>query len=160
MAIVLARVDDRLLHGQVVVAWRQYLGFDAAYVVDDGVAGDPLVVETLRLAAPFDLAVRTLTVREAASVLAAPSMERIVLLFSEPQAALALLEAGISLNELNLGNLASGPGRKRVLRSISLSEAETAVLDALSARGVRVTLQQTPDERAVDWETVRRKVTW
>lgn len=158
MAILLARLDDRLLHGQVVVAWRQVLHFDVAYVIDDGVAGDPLLLDTLRLAAPFDLHVRVLTVSEAVDALAELPTGRAILLFKTPQPALALVEAGVTLPGLNVGNLASGKGRVRVHGSISLSKAEAAVLDALSARGVRVTFQQTPDDRAVGWEVVRKRV--
>jgi PTS system mannose-specific IIB component len=159
VAIVLARIDDRLLHGQVVVAWRQVLAFDIVYVIDDGVAGDPYLVDTLRLAAPFDLQVRVLSVAEATAALTDPPPGRAILLFKTPQAALALVEAGVGLSELNVGNLASGMGRKRVQRSIALSVEEAEALDTLSARGVQVTFQQTPEERAVRWEVVRRKVT-
>ena len=158
MAIVLARVDDRLLHGQVVVAWRRVLAFDTVYVIDDGVAGDPYLVDTLRLAAPSDLQVRALSVVEATAALADPPSGRAILLFKTPQAALALVEAGVSLPGLNVGNLAWGAGRKRVQRSIALSAEEAEVLERLSARGVQVTFQQAPEERAVGWEVVRRKV--
>jgi len=158
VTILLARIDDRLLHGQVVVAWRQVLAFDTAYVIDDGVAGDPYLVDTLRLAAPFDLQVRALTVEEGAAAFAESPTGRVLLLFKTAQSVLALVEAGVALPGLNVGNLAAGAGRRRVQRSISLSGEEAAALDALTARGVRVTFQQTPDDRAVGWKVVRRKI--
>jgi len=158
VTIVLARLDDRLLHGQVVVAWRQFLRFDTAYVIDDGVAGDPYLVDALCLAAPSDLQVRVMTVAEAALALTEAPVGRAILLFKIPLSALALVEVGVALPGLNVGNLASGPGRVRVQRSISLSKEEAATLDELSARGVEVTFQQTPDDRAVGWDVLRRKI--
>ena len=130
-----------------------------AYVIDDGVAGDPYLVDALRLTAPFDLQVRALSVEEAVDALANPPTGRVLLLFKTPRSALAIVEAGLDLPELNVGNLASGTGRKRVRHSIALSAEEVETLETLSARGVQVTFQQTPDDRAVDWEVLRRKVT-
>jgi mannose/fructose/N-acetylgalactosamine-specific phosphotransferase system component IIB len=159
MPICWARVDDRLIHGQVVVAWRSYLRFDAIAVVDDAVAGDPYLRDVLCMAAPADLDVGVYTTKEAVDVLTAPVSSRVLLLFTRPETALALVEAGVALPHLNVGNLAASPGSRRVLGSISLSSAHADALDALAARGVRITFQATPDDPALDWQAVRRRRT-
>lgn len=151
------RVDDRLIHGQVVVAWRGYLRFDTILVVDDEVAGDPYLRDVLCLAAPAGLTVGVYTTAAAVSVLTTPACGQIVLL-KRPETALSLLTAGVSLPQLNVGNLAAAPGSRRVAGAISLTPAHAAALDALTGRGVRVTFQATPDDPALDWETVRRRV--
>jgi PTS system mannose-specific IIB component len=150
------RVDDRLIHGQVVVAWRDYLRYDTILIVDDELAGDPYLRDVLCLAAPAGVKVGVHTTTEAVSVLIAPAFGQIVLL-KRPETALALVEAGVPLPQLNVGNLAAAPGSRRVVGSISLTPAHVLTLDALAGHGVRVTFQATPDDPALDWETVRRR---
>lgn len=152
-----ARVDDRLIHGQVVVGWRQHLRFEKVWVVDDALAADPFIGDVLRLAAPADVAVRLLTVAQAARALAAPTARQTLLLFREPQAALALVEAGVRLAQLNVGNLAARPGSRRAWQSISLTDAHAAALDALAERGVSIAFQATPDDPPLSWAQVRRR---
>jgi mannose/fructose/N-acetylgalactosamine-specific phosphotransferase system component IIB len=151
------RVDDRLIHGQVVVAWRNYLRFDTIFVVDDEVAGDPYLRDVLCLAAPAGLTVGVYTTAGAVSTLTASAVGQIVLL-KRPETALALAKAGVPLPQLNVGNIAAAPGSRRVVGSISLTPAHVAALDALAGRGVCITFQATPDDPALDWETVRRRV--
>jgi PTS system mannose-specific IIB component len=152
-----ARVDDRLIHGQVAVAWRRHLGYEAIWIVDDALCEDPFLAETLRLAAPQDVAVEAHTVAAAVDALRTQMPERLLLLFRQPQAAVALVEAGADFKQVVVGNLAPSLGSKRVMRSITLNAAQVAALDALTARGVRVIFQPTPDDPALGWVAVRRR---
>ena len=157
------RIDERLIHGQVVVAWRRYLGYDEICVVDDAVAGDPFLSDVLRLAGPDGVAVRVCTVQGAAEALASrvggrlhPALQgRILLLCKHPQTVLDLVEAGLLLSQVNVGNLSGGS--IPAMRSISLSPEDVAALDALAEHGVRITFQPTPDDPEVDWQVVRRR---
>lgn len=159
------RVDDRLLHGQVTVGWRQHLRYDTVWVVDDGVRSDPLLEEALRLAAPAGVSVRVYSVSEGIAALAsAPELadggsreQRCLLLVKSPQTALSLVEGGMPLEQVNVGNLAARPGAKRVFKSISLTREQARALDALSERGVRITFQLTPHDMRADWQIVRRR---
>ena len=164
------RVDDRLLHGQVTVAWRQHLLPDEIWVVDDPVRADPFLSNVLCMAAPADVTVRVYSVSEAISAWSArfaPSLHSsnlptsqspcILLLAKSPQMALALAEGGLVFPHLNVGNIAPVPGSTRVFRTISLTPEHIAALDALTQRGVSITFQLTPDDSRVDWQTVRRQ---
>lgn len=153
-----ARVDDRLVHGQVAVAWRQHLRYEEIWIVDDGVAADPLLQEALSLATPSDLPVRAYSLEQAGEALQASPSQRVLLLFKDPQAALALVERGIPLAQLNVGSLASSPGSMRAFKSISLNAGQAAALDALAEHGARVTFQLTPDDPQADWQALRRRV--
>jgi mannose/fructose/N-acetylgalactosamine-specific phosphotransferase system component IIB len=151
-----ARVDDRLIHGQVVLGWRQHLAYDEIWVVDDEVSADPFLGDVLRMAAPGGVIVRVYGVAEAAQVLLGPKpTARVLLLFKQPQAALSLVEVGVDLPYLNVGNLAARPGARRVFRTISLTDEQAAALDALAARGVRITFQLAPDDAQADWQRLR-----
>lgn len=152
-----ARVDDRLIHGQVVVGWRQYLRYNAIYVVDDQVGEDPFLRDVLRLSAPPGVIVRVYTMAEVVAALSAPAYDRTLLLVKRPQTALALVEGGVYLPHLNVGNLAAKPGSVRVLKSISLTPDHVTALDALVERGVYITFQPIPDDPQVSWQAVRQK---
>jgi mannose/fructose/N-acetylgalactosamine-specific phosphotransferase system component IIB len=158
MPLCWVRVDDRLIHGQVVVAWRYHLRYDAIYVVDDTAAGDPYLRDALRLAAPAGLVVEVHTTEEAVEVLTDSIPGQVLLLVKYPRTALALVEGGVTLSHLNVGNLAAAPGSRRVVRAISLTPEHAVALEALAAHGVRITFQATPDDPAVDWSAVRRRL--
>jgi mannose/fructose/N-acetylgalactosamine-specific phosphotransferase system component IIB len=156
-SIYWARSDDRLIHGQVTVGWRQHLRYETICVVDDVTAADPALRDALRLAAPAGVAVHVYTTAEAAAALAPSPPEKTLLLLKSPQTALALVEGGVSLSRLNVGNLAARPGSVRVLQSISLTIDHVAVLDALAARGTEVTFQPTPSDAPVEWQVLRQR---
>ncbi len=152
-----ARVDDRLIHGQVTVAWRRHLGYQAIWIVDDALGEDRFLAETLRLAAPQGVDVEVHTVAAAADALPGRAPKRLLLLFRQPQSALGLVEAGVALRQLVVGNLAPSVGSQRVMRSIALNAAQVAALEALDAQGVQVIFQPTPDDPAREWAVVRRR---
>ena len=147
------RVDDRLLHGQVTVAWRRYLRYEEIWVVDDEIRADPLMTQVLTLSAPPGVTVRVCSVQEAVDAAREPSVGNVLILLKSPQTALLLVERGLELTRLNVGCLSAAPGSKRVYRAISLTPDQAAALDALTARGVAVFLQPTPDDPPVTWPT-------
>lgn len=151
------RIDDRLIHGQIVTAWRQYLGYQAICVVDDVVAADPYLSDALRLAVPSGIEVHIYTIGEAIDVLQDPPKVETLLLLRSPQSALALIEAGISLPLINVGNLAARAESKRVLKSISLTAAQAKALDRLAERNIEIEFQVTPDDPSISWQKLRRR---
>jgi PTS system mannose-specific IIB component len=159
MSQLWARVDDRLIHGQVVVGWRQHLRYHAICVVDDAVSADPILCDVLHLATPPGVALYICNTKEAPAVAqrAASGSGKTLLLFKSPRVALSLLDGGLPLRQLNVGNIASAPGSTRVLRAISLTPDHAAALDALAARGVAVTFQPTPGDPPVPWQTLRKR---
>ncbi len=158
LPLLWARVDDRLIHGQVTVAWRRHLGYRAIWVVDDAAAREAFLRAALCLAAPPDVPVQVLTVDHALELLRrGEGGAGLLLLLRRPQAAQALVAGGAPLRQVNVGNLAPAAGARRVVRSIALNAADVAALDALAAQGVRITFQPTPDDRALSWAGVRRR---
>jgi PTS system mannose-specific IIB component len=160
------RVDDRLIHGQVTVGWRQYLRYSEIWVVDDLACEDPYLQDALRLAAPEGVAVRVLGVAEARARLSSPPWSvrggprggQVLLLVRSPETALALVEGGVPLERLNVGNLSARPGSVRAFRNISLTPGHIEALDALAERGVRITFQLAPEDAQADWAAVRQRL--
>ena len=169
-AICWVRIDDRLIHGQVTVAWRPYLDYDGIWIVDDQVGSDPFLEEVLHIAAPAGVEVQVYTTEEAVAAWVGFTAEgsesqssavprKILLLLKRPQTALALFEEGLAApmleRGLNVGNVASRPGSKRAFKSISLAAEDVSVLDALAERGVPLTFQAVPHTKRADWASVR-----
>jgi PTS system mannose-specific IIB component len=152
------RVDDRLIHGQVVVAWRQHLRYDAIWIVDDALANDAFLRDVLQMTAPSGVPVNVTTVQQAVDALAQSESNAILVLVKSPETVLQLVKAGLVIAHVNVGNLGAAPGRKRALKSISLGPEHAIALDALAACGIEIAFQLVPDDPPVAWEKVRK--TW
>ncbi len=157
MDIALARVDDRLIHGQVVTAWLQTLGkCNEILICDDKARKDQFLQQVLKMTAPPDMPVRVLSVDETIADFQARAGDsrRVLLLTRGPEAMLRLLESGVQLSHLNLGGMGAGPGRKNLHRSLSLSAAEIDTLRQIQAKGVRIELKMVPGDRGVDFASL------
>ena len=146
MTIALARIDDRLVHGQVVVGWGRPLRAAFVAVVDDALAASEWEQELYRLGAPDDLALEFVTVAEAAARRAGWERDPRpgILLFAEVGSVAALRRAGVTLAQLNLGGIHHRAGRRERLPYVFLTDEEYGALAALAAAGTEVTAQDVP----------------
>jgi PTS system mannose-specific IIB component/fructoselysine and glucoselysine-specific PTS system IIB component len=152
MAIVLCRVDDRLVHGQVVVGWGRPLDLHRIVLVDDEVRANPWEQELYRMAAPPEIAVEFASAEAAAPKLAEwdASRERVLVLVGTIALACELeRQAPGALHRLNLGGIHAGPGRRERLRYLYLSDEELAMLQGLARRGMQISAQDLPTSRQV-----------
>lgn len=149
MSWLLQRVDDRLIHGQVVVAWGHRLHPQRIWVVDDAAAANAWERDLLATAAP-DAEVRVVTVAEMAAAWAEEieAAGGAFLLVRNLASALALVEAGAPVTQFTLGGLHYGPGKTKVNEYIYLDAADRAIARALLARGVTLEVQDVPAARA------------
>ncbi len=150
MTLELFRIDDRLIHGQVVVGWGQPLGLEFIVLVDDAVAGSDWEQELYRMGVPPDMDVYFHDVRSAANRIPNyRSDPRVGLLLTGDIATMQRLAETVPLGAVNVGGIHSRPGRVQKLRYVFLSPDESADLRALAARGVQVTAQDLPGARSV-----------
>jgi PTS system galactosamine-specific IIB component len=138
------RVDDRLIHGQVVVAWGSALRPARLYVVDDQVAASPWECDLLP-----DAEVRVLTVAAAA---AAWEAERsapggALLVLRDLRTARALVESGAAVPDFTLGGLHYAPGKTKIAEYVYLDDADREDARALLRRGVKLEVQDVPATR-------------
>ncbi len=152
MSLVLARVDDRLIHGQVVVGWARHTQADCIIVANDAVAADPMQRTLLPLAVPQGIEVAIYRVKEAAERLSggAHAARRAILLFASPQDAAAVAGYGGAMEELNVGGLRAGPGRELLRKAVALGVPERAALQLMLHQGVKVYLQMVPADQRED----------
>lgn len=147
MPIVLSRVDDRLVHGQVVIGWGRPLGVEFIVLVDESVAASPWEQDLYRMAVPPGIDVRFATVSEAALQLAAwqAGERRGILLTGDIDTMAALHRAQPAVvHRINLGGIHHRPGRRERLPYIYLTDDELRGLVALEASGAEIAAQDLP----------------
>lgn len=151
MPVELFRIDDRLIHGQVVLGWGQPLHLGFIVLVDDEVAASDWEQELYRMGCPPAIDVYFDTSESAATNFARYAADpRAGILLSADIATMArLVERVPEIRRVNVGGLHHRPGRTQHLRYIFLTPAEREALRALGARGVEVTAQDVPSARPV-----------
>jgi mannose/fructose/N-acetylgalactosamine-specific phosphotransferase system component IIB len=157
MPIVLCRVDDRLVHGQVVIGWGRPLGVERIVLVDGTVAASPWEQDLYRMAVPPEIEIRFATVAEAAPQLGSWQAEdtRVALLTGDIETMAALHQAAPAVvRRINLGGIHHRPGRRERLPYLYLTDDELRSLVALEAGGAEVTAQDLPTSPTVALRTL------
>jgi mannose/fructose/N-acetylgalactosamine-specific phosphotransferase system component IIB len=158
LSLRLVRIDDRLIHGQVVAVWLRALGAKRIVIVDDNTSRDEFLREVLVLASPPGVTVEVLGVADGAArcIELAATPEPVIVLVRAPRTVLALRQAGVPIEVVDLGGMGSGPGRKRLHKTISVSPDELADLRALEELGTRVEIQIVADDRPTPFRSIDR----
>ncbi len=159
MSIVLFRVDERLIHGQVIVGWGTHLRPDAIIVVDDELARSSWEQELYTLGLPTELQTSFDTVESARNRLEhlRSSPERVFILTRDIASMRRLADGGrLSGEEVNIGGLHYTNGRRPVLPYVYLSDAETRELGELAQQGVSVSARDLPGSRRVSLDEIIR----
>jgi PTS system mannose-specific IIB component/fructoselysine and glucoselysine-specific PTS system IIB component len=148
MSWVLHRIDDRLIHGQVLVGWGARLDPARIWVVDDGVAASEWERDLFRDVAP-GVEVRVATVAEAATAYAAEAEApgAAFLVVRDLATARRLVEAGARVREWNVGGLHYAPGKEKVNDYVYLDTADRADARSLLLAGVGLVVQDVPASR-------------
>ncbi len=143
--ISLIRVDDRLIHGQVMTVWVRHLSATHILVIDDATAADLFSRQVMQLAMPRGMALTISPLATAPEQLrdAAENASRTLVLLRSVDAAVQLYSR-FPYTELNVGGMGMTPGRKLLWRSIAASAEEVAQLSDLQKAGVDVYLQMIP----------------
>jgi mannose/fructose/N-acetylgalactosamine-specific phosphotransferase system component IIB len=151
MAVELMRIDDRLIHGQVVVGWGQPLDIGFIVLVDDEVANSDWEQELYRMGVPPEMEVRFASVDEAAISL--PEYERDprrgIVLTGDIASMRRLVEANGHVRRINLGGIHHRTGRVQRLRYVFLTPDEERELRELAERGIDITAQDVPSARPI-----------
>jgi mannose/fructose/N-acetylgalactosamine-specific phosphotransferase system component IIB len=152
MEIALARIDDRLIHGQVVTSWLKAIGrCDEILICDDSASTDKLIQQVLAMTKPPNMTLRVLsvedTIRDFGEKLNDP--RRVLLITRGPGAMLDLIEGGVEMDYINLGGLGSGPGRKMYKKHVSLSPDELESCRKIENKGVKIEIKMVPSDQGV-----------
>ncbi len=157
MSVVLYRIDERLIHGQVVMGWGPQLAVEHYVVVDDELATSEWEQDLYRLGLPDAATAVFMTVQEARVRLGEiDADDRPTVVLTRTVGAMAGLAEGDVLRgrEVNVGGLHHAAGRTERIPYVFLGQAEAEGLQALADEGVEVSARDLPGSRAVDLETL------
>ncbi len=146
------RIDNRLVHGQVIETWLPYAGSRTLLVVNDELAADPVRQEIMGLAVPSHIDIAFASIQASPHLLQSTFKDRlssVFILFDNCLDARQAFEQGLNFNWLNIGNLHYGPGRKQVCAHIALSQDDSHCLEYFYNQGVRL------DFRCVPYKSVQ-----
>jgi N-acetylgalactosamine PTS system EIIB component len=158
--ISLVRVDNRLLHGQILEAWVPRLCVDQVVIADDEAAASSLAQAAMCLCVPPELPVRVMRIQDVDFPALAAAGARVLVLVREPAGLAAARRAGLTpalAPRVNLGNVHFGPGRRAVTPSVFLSEADLASIRALAADGFEVEARAIPSEPPTGMAEIERR---
>ncbi len=152
MPLVLVRIDDRLVHGQVVIGWGNVLHPDRILLCNDEIAGSQWERELYTGGASDGVAVEVLSVREAAQRLTKSRYgeERLFLLVESPKEIVELLDQGVSITTVNVGGMHHRPGKKQVAPYLFVDDQDRHWFQELYARHVELVGQDVPSGKKLD----------
>lgn len=153
MSIVAARIDGRLIHGQVANLWTTKLNISRIMVIDDEVSQNAIEKSGLKLATPAGVKLSVLPVEKAAANILAGKYDsqRVLVIAKRPDRFLKLVEAGVALEEINVGNMSQSDESRSVTRSINVVDKDVEDFNQLDKKGVRLVSQMVPSDRQEDF---------
>lgn len=147
--LMLARIDDRLIHGQVMTAWMKVRPAKQIIVIDDKIAKDSFMIDVIQLAAPSGVKVHVLSCTDAIETLKKGLDTTTILLAKTPATYKALIDSGIDIKEINVGGMGMMQGRKTLYKNIAASDEERAIFKELLDKNIDVKVQIIPANNAV-----------
>ena len=160
MSVVLIRIDDRLIHGQVVENWMKFLKIDHVVVVNDFVASDRMQKALFSMAVPDHAKISILTITQAKEAILNGQFEedRAMLLLVSPQDVLNLIDKGVRIKEVNVGGMHYSPDKKQILKAISVSKEDMQAFQELDKLGIHLEARMVPDDEKIDiMEIIKRE---
>ncbi|AAS96111.1 PTS sugar transporter subunit IIB [Nitratidesulfovibrio vulgaris] len=142
------RIDNRLVHGQIIEAWLPYTGATRLLVVNDALASDDLQQQIISLAIPGRVEVRFLRVDELKAVVTAGGAGRVetLVLVANCGDARRLHDAGVQIGVLNVGNLHYSPGKKQLCAHVAVSDEDEGCMRYLQRGGIELDFRCVPND--------------
>jgi PTS system mannose-specific IIB component len=152
MPIILVRIDDRLIHGQVVEGWLRVIRVNHITVISDQVARDKVQQALLSMAVPSNIKVTNFMVDEAAQKINGSYFDgdRVLALLSRPQDVLRLLTAGVKFSSVNVGGMHYSPGKRQILRNLSVDDSDLSALQEIGRMGIELEGRVLPSDDRID----------
>jgi mannose/fructose/N-acetylgalactosamine-specific phosphotransferase system component IIB len=153
-------MDNRLIHGQILVSWNAEFKIDHIIVTNDRVAADPLQVTLLKAVAPIGAKVSVLSIKDCVQYCnedPQAQKENIFIIAKFPEDGLALVQEGLKMPVLNLGNQAFVRGSKKISNTVYLTESGVKALKTLHDMGIRITCRMMPGNPDNEyWPTIAK----
>ncbi len=156
---VLARIDTRLLHGQVATTWTKTTQPNRIIVVSDAVSKDKLRKQMIEQAAPPGVKANVVPIDKMIQVAKDPRFgnTKAMLLFETPQDALRAIEGGVDIKELNIGSMAHSIGKVVVNKAIAMGPEDIETIEKIKAKGITFNVRKVPSDSNENIDTLLKK---
>lgn len=156
---VLTRVDSRLLHGQVAMAWTKQVNPTRIIVVSDSVAKDDLRKSLIEQAAPPGVKANVIPVDKMIAIAKDPRFgnTKAMLLFENPEDLLRAINGGVDIKEVNIGSMAHTLGKAAVSKVLSLGKEDVKTFDELKAKGITFDVRKVPGDSKENMDDILDK---
>lgn len=149
--ILLTRIDNRLVHGQVATQWNSFLGSNLILVANDKVAGDKMRQGLMDMAAPNGVGTRYFTIQKTIDIIhKASASQKIFIIVENPQDVLKLVEGGVPIKKVNIGNMHMAEGKRQIATTVAVDNDDVAVFEKLKELGVELEIRRVPTTMAED----------
>ncbi|WP_156286513.1 PTS sugar transporter subunit IIB [Oceanivirga salmonicida] len=156
ISYVLARIDTRLLHGQVATSWTKTTNPNRIIVVSDAVSRDQLRKKMIEEAAPPGVRANVVPIDKMITVDKDKRFgnTKAMLLFETPQDALRAIEGGIEIKELNLGSIAHSKGKVQLTKAVSMGKDDVETFEKLLSLGVKIDVRKVPSDSPENFDNI------
>lgn len=151
--IVLTRIDNRLVHGQVATQWTNVIGANLILVANDTVASNKMRQSLMDMAAPNGVATRYFSIQKTIDVIhKAAERQKIFIICETPQDVLKLVEGGVPIKKVNIGNMHMAEGKRQVAQVVAVDDSDVEAFKKLREKGVELEIRKVPTESAENVE--------
>ncbi|EFA6625470.1 PTS sugar transporter subunit IIB [Escherichia albertii] len=160
MSIVHARIDYRLIHGQVITKWLKRSDANKIIVIDDPLSRDSFLAEVYKMAAPSDVEVIMTSIEDTLQRWNNNNFYegKLLILFKSIDSALKTIQGALMLDELQVGGVENTPGRKIVFNQISLNHEDADKLQIIEDKNIKVYFQTIPEEDPASLQKIKSKL--
>ncbi|MCT4661930.1 MAG: PTS N-acetylgalactosamine transporter subunit IIB [Tissierellales bacterium] len=149
--ILLTRIDNRLLHGQIAVTWSQHLGANLILIANDDVSTDSVQQSLMDMAAPDNIQTRYFSIQKTIDVIhKAADRQMIFIVARTPQDVLKMVEGGVPIEKVNVGNMHFSEGKKQISSTVSVDTSDIEAFKKLGELGVECEVRRVPSEPGKD----------
>ncbi len=155
--IILTRIDNRLIHGQVATQWTNVIGANLLLVANDEVSTNKMRQGLMDMAAPNGVATRYFSIEKTINVIhKAADRQKIFIICETPTDALRLVEGGVPIKKVNVGNMHMAEGKRQVATVVCVDDKDVEAFKKLRDLGVELEIRKVPSEATEDVEKLFR----
>lgn len=148
MAITLIRIDDRLIHGQVIQGWVKHEKIQKIIVCSDEVARDEMRKTLMEIAVPEELKILILPIEESAKIAQESQFtkEKTLFLFTTPGDLVRFINLGVKIKSVNIGAMHFSPGKRHILETVSVDEDDLSAFQELAKQNIELEVRAVPTD--------------
>ncbi len=148
--ISMVRVDERLIHGQILIKWIQVKNASRILIIDNDVANDPVMKNILNMSVPESIDLDIYDLKEGIKVLTSDKPgDNVIVLVRNLWVVRSIHLGGVQIKEVNIGRLSSGTGKKRIHPNVFLSDRDIDIIDYFKQKDIPVVIQAVPDSSPI-----------